>query len=95
MAEATGSQPPFNFKQSITNMVQAGGSDLHLKVGRPPTIRVAGELSQLGQQPIKPEELKSLAEQIMTPRQVKEWYQWDRGNVGPDLRRAARRGRRR
>ena len=73
MAEATGSQPPFNFKQSITDMVQAGGSDLHLKVGRPPTIRVAGDLSQLGQQPIKPEELKSLAEQITTPRQVKEF----------------------
>jgi twitching motility protein PilT len=36
-------------------------------------IRVAGDLYQLGQQPLKPEELKSLAEQIMTPRQVKEF----------------------
>ena len=64
---------PFSFKQSITEMVQQGGSDLHLKVGRPPTIRVAGELIQLSQQPLKPEELKALAEQIMTSRQVKEF----------------------
>ena len=54
-------------------MVQQGGSDLHLKVGRPPTVRVAGELIQLNQQPLKPEELKALAEQIMTSRQVREF----------------------
>ena len=68
MAEAS-----FNFKAAITEMVKQGGSDLHLKVGRPPTIRVAGELLQLTQQALKPEELKGLAEQIMTPRQVKEF----------------------
>jgi twitching motility protein PilT len=66
-------QKPFNFKTSITEMVQRGGSDLHLKVGRPPTIRVAGDLFQLEQTALKPEELKALAEQIMTPRQVKEF----------------------
>jgi twitching motility protein PilT len=65
--------PPFNFKAAITEMVKQGGSDLHLKVGRPPTIRVTGDLTQLQQQPLKPEELKGLAEQIMTPRQVKEF----------------------
>jgi twitching motility protein PilT len=63
----------FNFKQAITEMVTRGGSDLHLKVGRPPTIRVAGDLIQLDQGALKPEELKALAEQIMTPRQVKEF----------------------
>ena len=63
----------FNFKQAITEMVGRNGSDLHLKVGRPPTIRVAGDLVQLGQQALKPEELKALAEQVMTPRQVKEF----------------------
>src|SRR5436309_10973280 len=63
----------FNFKQAITHMVQRNGSDLLLKVGRPATIRVNGELVGLDTQPLKPEELKSLAEQIMTPRQVKEF----------------------
>src|SRR5574341_2293281 len=65
--------PAFNFKAAITEMVKQGGSDLHLKVGRPPTIRENGELVGLEMPALKPEELKSLAEQIMTPRQVKEF----------------------
>ena len=73
MADPTTEGGTFSFKQAITEMVQQGGSDLHLKVGRPPTIRVAGELIPLEQQPLKPEELKALAEQIMTSRQVKEF----------------------
>ncbi|HEV8401159.1 MAG TPA: PilT/PilU family type 4a pilus ATPase [Gemmatimonadales bacterium] len=71
MAEAA--PAAFNFKQAITTMVQRNGSDLLLKVGRPATIRVNGELVGLDTQALKPEELKSLAEQIMTPRQVKEF----------------------
>ena len=74
MAEApAGNAPAFNFKTAITQMVQRSGSDLLLKVGRPATIRVNGELVGLDTAPLKPEELKSLAEQIMTPRQVKEF----------------------
>jgi twitching motility protein PilT len=68
-----GNVPPFNFKAAITQMVQRNGSDLLLKVGRPATVRVNGDLVALETQPLKPEELKSLAEQIMTPRQVKEF----------------------
>jgi twitching motility protein PilT len=64
---------PFNFKQAIGHMVQRSGSDLLLKVGRAPTVRVNGELAALEMQPLKPEDLKLLAEQIMTPRQVKEF----------------------
>src|SRR5687767_6290167 len=77
MAETTvtGSSAPstFNFKHTIAQMVQRNASDLLLKVGRPPTIRLNGELHGLEMQPVKPEDLKLLAEQIMTPRQVKEF----------------------
>src|SRR5207248_2150896 len=73
MPEAPPSGPTFNFKAAITHMVQRNASDLLLKVGRPATIRVNGELVALESAPLKPEELKSLAEQIMTPRQVKEF----------------------
>ena len=31
--------PSFNFKQAISQMIQRGGSDLLLKVGRSPTVR--------------------------------------------------------
>jgi twitching motility protein PilT len=63
----------FNFKQTIAQMVQRNASDLLLKVGRPPTVRLNGELHGLEMPPVKPEDLKLLAEQIMTPRQVKEF----------------------
>jgi len=54
-------------------MVQRTRRTCCFKVGRPATIRVNGELVPLDSSPLKPEELKSLAEQIMTPRQVKEF----------------------
>ncbi len=73
MAEPEAGGVPFNFKQAISQMVQRNGSDLLLKVGRPPTIRLNGDLTPLEMQPLKPEDLKQLAEQIMTPRQVKEF----------------------
>src|SRR5256712_3376224 len=74
MADAPSDDAPtFNFKQAITQMVQRNASEVLLKVGRPATIRVNGELVALNTAPLKPEELKSLAEQIMTPRQVKEF----------------------
>ncbi|HSR16058.1 MAG TPA: type IV pilus twitching motility protein PilT [Gemmatimonadales bacterium] len=71
--EGLGSAPAFNFKQAISQMVQRGASDLHLKVGRPPSIRLNGELVSLNMQALRPEDLKTLAEQIMTPRQIKEF----------------------
>jgi twitching motility protein PilT len=66
-------QSTFNFKNTIGQMVQRNASDLLLKVGRPPTIRLNGDLQGLEMPPLKPEDLKLLAEQIMTPRQVKEF----------------------
>jgi twitching motility protein PilT len=63
----------FNFKDVLQQLVQRNASDLHLKVGRPPTLRLHGELVPLDLPPLKPEDLKGLAEQLMTPRQVKEF----------------------
>ena len=63
----------FNFKAVLQQLVQRGASDLHLKVGRPPTLRLHGELAPLEMPPLRPEDLKMLAEQLMTPRQVKEF----------------------
>jgi twitching motility protein PilT len=74
MADAKAApQSSFNFKNTIGQMVQRNASDLLLKVGRPPTIRLNGDLQGLEMPPLKPEDLKLLAEQIMTPRQVKEF----------------------
>ena len=64
---------PFDFKGAITELVKRAGSDLHIKVGRPPMLRIRGALVELDRAPLKPDQLKALAEQIMTPRQVKEF----------------------
>jgi len=63
----------FNFKAVLQRLIQDGASDLHLKVGRPPVLRVHGDLFSLDMPPLRPEDLKALAEQIMTPKQVKEF----------------------
>jgi twitching motility protein PilT len=53
--------------------VRQGGSDLHLKVGRPPMLRVNGELAETRLAPMRPEDLKRCAEQILSPRQREEF----------------------
>ncbi len=72
MAEPAPSKP-FDFKATIMELVKRAGSDLHIKVGRPPMLRIRGDLIELNRTPLKPDQLKALAEQIMTPRQVKEF----------------------
>jgi twitching motility protein PilT len=66
-------QQQFNFKEILQEMIRQNASDLHLKVGRAPTLRVNGDLTPLSHPPLRPEDLKSLAEQVMTPKLVKEF----------------------
>jgi twitching motility protein PilT len=65
--------PPYNYKAVLQAMVQKGASDLHLKVGRPPTLRIDGELSALDLPPLNPLDLKSIGEQIVPPKQKGEF----------------------
>ena len=66
----------FNFKAILQQMVQLNASDLHLKVGRPPTLRVNGDLSPLPLPALRPEDLTALAKELMTPKQVKEFSEY-------------------
>ncbi|HEU4995278.1 MAG TPA: PilT/PilU family type 4a pilus ATPase [Gemmatimonadaceae bacterium] len=70
-AESSGGA--FNFKAVLQMLVQLNASDLHLKVGRPPTVRLNGDLQPLNFPALKPEDLKTLAEQLMNPKQVKQF----------------------
>jgi twitching motility protein PilT len=76
-AQAAGrSGPPAFFPTSIRWMVEQKGSDLLLKVGRPPTVRVAGDLVPIpNQNPLSPQDLKALAEHLMQPKQLKEFME--------------------
>lgn len=49
-------------------LVKLEGSDLHLKVGRPPTVRVKGELRPLNRGPIDDEEMVRICFPLMTKR---------------------------
>ncbi len=64
---------PYNFKLVLQTMAQQGGSDLHLKIGRPPTMRLNGELVAMDLPPLKPEDLRSIGEQIIPPKQRREF----------------------
>jgi twitching motility protein PilT len=75
-AQPTAARPPFNFKAILQQMVQLNASDLHLKVGRPPTLRVHGDLSPLPLPALRPEDLSTLAKEIMSPKQVKEFTEY-------------------
>src|SRR4029079_19680747 len=73
LAPAAPSGSIFNFKSVLQELIRRNASDLHLKVGRPPTLRVDGDLAPLEQPRVRPEDLRALAEQLMTPRQVKQF----------------------
>jgi twitching motility protein PilT len=82
-AETAGSNTPgFQFRPAIVEMVRRGASDLLLKAGRPPTVRVNGTLRMLEQPPLKPEDLKLLAESLMTPRQIREFTETKEADFG-------------
>jgi twitching motility protein PilT len=72
-AAAAAPGPAYNYKTVLQKMVQENASDLHLKVGRPPTMRVDGELKQLELPPLKPEDLRSVGDQILPPKQRREF----------------------
>jgi twitching motility protein PilT len=52
-------------------LVRLKGSDLHLKVGRPPIVRVNGELKPLNRGPIEVEEMSNLLFPMMDERNRK------------------------
>jgi twitching motility protein PilT len=63
----------FEYRGMLQQMVQQNASDLHLKVGLPPTLRINGELVTLDLPPIRVEDVRALAEQTMTAKQLKEF----------------------
>ncbi len=67
---------PFDYRTVLQRMVQSSASDLHLKVGRPPTLRINGELSSLDMPPLRPEDARTIAEATMTPKNMKEFTEF-------------------
>jgi twitching motility protein PilT len=77
-AAAEGSSPEaggaeFRLRRALEEMVRRRASDLHLKVGRPPILRIHGELVGTDLPTLRPEDLRRCAEQLLTPRQAEEF----------------------
>ncbi len=72
---ATAPGTGLDLKAALQRMVREGASDLHLKVGRPPTLRLHSDLVPLDMPPMRPEELRSLAEQLLPPAQLREFVE--------------------
>ncbi len=51
-------------------VVEKDASDLHLKAGVPPAIRIDGELFLLDEDPVTPDEMKEYAASVMTDKQI-------------------------
>ncbi|MHB0979750.1 MAG: type IV pilus twitching motility protein PilT [Thermoleophilia bacterium] len=54
-------------------MVQAGASDLHVKAGSPPVLRVDGELKPLDVPALSPEDTKDYAASLMSDKQIRRF----------------------
>jgi twitching motility protein PilT len=66
-------QREFVLREALDELVRRQGSDLHLKVGRPPMLRVQGELVETALATLRPEDLRRCAEQTLNPRQREEF----------------------
>jgi twitching motility protein PilT len=68
-APKPGAGREFNLREALEELVRRGGSDLHLKVGRPPVIRVNGDLHDTSLAVLRPEDIKRCSEQTLSPKQ--------------------------
>ncbi|MGH2682034.1 MAG: type IV pilus twitching motility protein PilT [Actinomycetota bacterium] len=63
-------------------MVEAGASDLHVKVGLPPMVRIDGVLHRTPFPPFTPEETEVLALEILAESKVQEFKQYNEADTG-------------
>jgi twitching motility protein PilT len=59
----------FALRSALEEMVRRGASDLHLKVGRPPVLRIHGQLVESSLPVLRPDDLKRCLEQVTTVEQ--------------------------
>lgn len=71
-----------DLRKVINKMIEADASDLHLKVGIPPTLRINGELSPLKMDPLNKEELRRAASSLMTKEQQNRFVEEKEADFG-------------
>jgi len=62
-----------NIKKVLEEMIAQGASDLHLKAGLPPVVRIDGKLRHLNFERPTPKDMEDIANQILTPAQKEKF----------------------
>ncbi|HEU4680521.1 MAG TPA: type IV pilus twitching motility protein PilT [Gemmatimonadales bacterium] len=57
----------------LRSLVDSGASDLHLRTGEPPMLRLNGELSRQPLAPLSSDQLETMLVSIMTPKELGEY----------------------
>ena len=65
---AEGHESP-DMRKLLTTAMSRGASDLHLATGRPPILRISGQLSPLSNQPLSEADMRMLLYSVMSSRQ--------------------------
>ncbi len=61
-----------NHEELFRSVIEQGGSDLHITVGVPPTIRKNGKLAKIGQDNLTPADTEKFIKQLVNEEQMKE-----------------------
>jgi twitching motility protein PilT len=65
----------FNIESALRQVVELDGSDLHVKVGSPPIVRVDGHLRPLeGAEPLRPEDTERSLEMILREEKLRKEF---------------------
>src|SRR5947208_16991244 len=59
-----------DLKKLLQTLTEWNGSDLHLKVGSPPMVRVDGALRRVGSEKLMPQDTALVARSIAPPKQL-------------------------
>lgn len=65
----------------LIHMASREASDLYLKTGAPPMLRIAGQVAHLGETPLTVEAVDALANQMMQPRHKQEFEERQQVNL--------------
>ena len=74
----------------LSQIRSRGASDLHLRVGMPPTLRVDGELVTLKEEVLHPEDLEAVTESILTAAQKERFDNYNELDLALSIRELGR-----
>lgn len=82
--------PPLGLKAGFFHMVRLGASDLRVKVGRPPAVRLRGDLAPLDPPALRQGDLRGSVERLLPPSRLREFAESHEADVAATVPGAGR-----